>query len=877
MSRKWIKRALAGVLTLSAAGGCKQQLFMEPGDYKDSISNVKIPSSLETNPHGPVAPGLHDKMGEPVTVLDFVRPPRHMTLRECVALSLEQGNVGGQSPQQFGFKNDTIDSFTGRSVGGTDAIRAFAIDPAVAQTEIERSLSRFDTRWVTQMEWGKVDQPTPAQFLSFQNARDTARLSSTLVKPLPTGGVVGITASTDYSKFDQRAANQTQLVNPNYTPRLAIGIEQPLLRMFGVEVNQIAGTHPYNEGNQLPGVLAGLRSAGGIGTEGILITRIRLDQAKADFETKVNFMLVNVEAAYWNLYASYYNLYAQEEGLRQAFEGYRFIYIRVINGSDPPQRLDQIQAQFHRFQRQVYQARGQVLESERQLRGLLGLRSDDGARLVPIDEPNLAPYKPDFHEAANDAITLRPELMLARQDLMFRSLDLRLQKNLRRPDLRGYMSYDVAGLGTRIGGATEDIGANGAPTPGNAYGSFIDNRFNSWTLGFRLDMPLGFRDANGLVRAAQLNMTKSYVQLRDAELKTVEYLAGQYRRVIQSHAEIAPARAEREALQKFIARIRERIRIGSYTQDEFLNLITVQQQLAAAIAAESQAISNYNIALASFEFAKGTIQQYNNVSIGEGALPPWVQKRAADHIRERTEAAIKLREAPAQPVTPSAGGHPVAPAVGTNSLLKLPAFAEKRDPLPELPAPRPGDPKELKDPKVGGGGAVRPWPGTPGIGQPLDTDPRPLPTGLPGGVPAGGVPAGGADPTFTPNGTVTLPAKPIGTKPYTGTPEPLPTGTSGNIFVPGGTVTLPPPPKPLSGGTNTVPPFTAIPPTGTPGGSGGDFVPDGRVTLPKRTGEPIWGPGGAPAPAPVPLPPATGFAPPPSVAPLPPIIPPTLP
>ena len=113
---------------------------------------------------------------------------------------------------------------------------------------------------------------------------------------------------------------------------------------------------------------AGVRPAGGAGTEGILITRIRLDQAKANFESQVNFMMMNVEAAYWNLVAAYYNLYAQEEGLRQAFEGYRFIAIRVQNGTDPPQRLDQTQAQFHRFQRQVYQARGQVLESERQLR-----------------------------------------------------------------------------------------------------------------------------------------------------------------------------------------------------------------------------------------------------------------------------------------------------------------------------------------------------------------------------------------------------------------------------------------------------------------------------------------------------------------------------
>ncbi|MBN9120870.1 MAG: TolC family protein, partial [Planctomycetes bacterium] len=757
MSRnRWIKRALAGALTLSAAGGCKQQLFMEPGDYHDAISKVVLPKSLETDPHSPVVPGVVDKQAQINTVIDFVRPPKNMTLRECLAIALEQGNVGFQSAQggsNFGFKNDNLDQFSGRLVGGTDAIRAFAVDPAVAQTEIERSLSKFDVRWVTSMQWQKVDQPVAAQFLSFQQSRDAASFSSTLAKPLPTGGVVGITTSMDYSKFSQQAANQTTLVNPNYTPRVQMSIEQPLLRLFGVEVNQLSSIGPLSEGSV---VLPGIRPAGGTQSEGILITRIRLDQTKANFEQQVNFMLINVEAAYWNLYAAYYNLYAQEEGLRQAFEGYRFTLIRVLNGSAPPQQLDQIQAQFHRFQGQVYDARGQVLESERQLRGLLGLRSDDGTRVVPIDEPNVAPYKPDFHEAANDAIALRPELMLARQDLKFRQLDLLLQRNLRRPDLRGFATYDIAGLGTRLGGSDFDATSTGL-APGNALANLADNKFNSWTVGFRLDMPLGFRDANGLVRAAQLNLTRSYIQLRDAELKAIEYLSFQYRRVIQTHAVIGPRRAERESLQQYVARIKIVERIVGPDAATFLSNLTVQQQLAAAIAAEARAIADYNTALASFEFAKGTIQQYNNVSIGEGPLPPWVSKRAADHIRERTEAALKVREQPLPPGGTAAGGHPIAPAGGTNSLLNLPPFAEKHDPAPEMSPPRPlTDPKLAPEPRPVPGGAVRPVPGNltglpgqPGAAGPF-AEPRP----------AVGVP--GVDDAFKPDGRVVIPPPPAG-------------------------------------------------------------------------------------------------------------------
>lgn len=871
MSRsRWFKRALAGVLTVSAAGGCKQQLFMEPGDYTDAIK-VALPKTLDTDPHAPIVPGQVDKQAPINTVIDFVRPARNMTLRECVAIALEQGNVGSQSPQQFGIKNEAIDQFSGGQSGvvaGTDAIRAFAVDPARQAAEVERALSRFDARWVTTMQWQKVDQPVAAQFLSFQQSRDAAALSSTLLKRMSTGGVVGITTSIDYSKFGQQAASQTQLVNPNYTPRVQIGIEQPLMRLFGVEINQLVGgaTAASEGGSQL---FPGINPAGGLQSEGILITRIRLDQAKADFEQRINFMLVNVEAAYWNLYAAYYNLYAQEEGLRQAFEGYRFTVTRVNIGTAPPQQQAQVQAQFHRFQRQVYQARGQVLEAERQLRGLLGLRSDDGNRLVPIDEPNLAPYKPDFHEAANDAIALRPELMLARQDLKFQQLNVFRNKNLRRPSLNGFATYDVAGLGTRLGGAAENASATGNQ-PGNAFGSIADNRFNSWTLGFRFDMPIGFRDGNALVRQSQLDMTRSYIQLRDAELKAIEYLSFQYRRVIQSHAEIAPARAEREALQQYVYRVKELEKIIGRAPQDFLSNLTVQQQLAAAIGAEARAVADYNTALASFEFAKGTIQQYNNVSIGEGPLPPWVEKRAADHIRERTEAALKLRELPNPTGTAAAGGHPIAPAGGANSVLNLPPWAEKREPLPEGLPPR-GVPMAPAP-----GGAVRPMPsGNLGVGP---------------SQPAGRAEA--PDDVFTPAGRAAVPPLPAGARPLANgaAPAPLPLpgpNAAEDTFKSDGRATLPPLPSGLPTSVPAVPPTPPMPPTGAATSGDDVFTPSGRATMPppptpRRASEPVW----APPTGAAPLPPVTtgpaGEVPtaPPTVstvAPLPPIVPPALP
>ncbi len=687
---------------------------MEPSDYRDALLS-QLPPALENRPHDTIAPNVVQRMETgPATVLDMERPPRYITLKECIAIALEQGNSGVQSAANPGLKNDNLGQFTGRGVVGSDAVRVFAVDPAVAAAELERSLSKFDARWLTTMVWQKVDQPVAAQFIAFQQQRDAASFNTTLAKPLPTGGVAGITFSVDYSKFAISRTPFGGFVNPNYVPRLLFSFEQPLMRLFGVEINQLAPNHPGS-------LLLNVPPSGGAGTEGILISRIRLDQQKADFDVKINYLLLNVEAAYWNLYAAYFNLYAQEEGLRQAFEGYRFVRERVEVGNEPLQSLYQARAQLERFRGDLVEARGQVLEAERQLRGLLGLRSDDGYRLVPIDKPTEAAYTPDFYQAANEALAHRPELLQLRQELKANQLNLLLQRNLRQPDLRVFGQYDIAGLGTRLDGREFADPANSIP--GNAWASFGNNQFNSWTLGIRLDMPLGFRDANASVRQAQLNLAKSYFALRDAELKALEFLLAQYRRVIQAHTTIGYRRAEREYLQLYLGKVAELIAIGRWDRADYQNYLTVQQQLAAAIAREHRAIADYNTALAAFEYAKGTIQQYNNVSVLEGPPPPWVQKKAADHIRQRTEAAIKLRErAVTAPPAGAAviGGQPVGPAVGTPFIQELPPFALPRPPLPEglpepQPVPSPPQPKppaEERSPSapVGSPGAALAWP-----------------------------------------------------------------------------------------------------------------------------------------------------------------------
>ena len=334
-----------------------------------------------------------------------------------------------------------------------------------------------------------------------------------------------------------------------------------------------------------PEILQNIQFGGGAKTQSLLGQRTEAD-------VQINYLLANVELAYWNLYAARQSLSAHEQALCETSRRGLCNRTRVKTDSEPAGNQDQIPAHMERFRRMVIDARGQVLESERQLRGLLGLRCEDGMRLVPIDEPKVAAFVPDFQKAVLEAMANRPELIQCRQELKAQQLNLLKQRNLNKPELLD--KY-----------------------PGEPVLQMNAKQVEVWTVTIE---PFKFPGDKGAIREAQLGLARSYIQMSDTELKVLEYLAQQYRQVIQTHADIGAARAERMALQSYIKKIETLIAIGKWNPQDFLNYLTVQQQLAAAIATESQAIADYNRALATFEFAKGTIQKYHGIGVQPTAV-----------------------------------------------------------------------------------------------------------------------------------------------------------------------------------------------------------------------------------------------------------------
>lgn len=629
---RWKPRLIGLTLAMLVSVGCKQQLFIDRHDYEDAHSlslRLNAPPDLEQNPSPALQPGAHAPPAPP-TVDKPDRPIRYLSLPEAIALALESGNVGSQNQNFPGVPIDSLVSFSGRTVFGSDNIRVFALDPAIAGADIEASLAKFDAKYVSSLTWNKRDDAIANILGNFQNG-DQFNLTTGLYKPLPTGGVAGITWSTDYNHLSAPPAG---VLNPTWRPRLAFQIEQPLMRDYGVEINQLNFSHagPLSIQQfrpQSPRV------------EGVLITRLRYEQSQAEFERVVNHLLLNVEFAYWNLHAAYGALFARDVGLKEAVKTWIVLDKRKeidVRGSKGNAFRALAQAEFFRAQR--VSSLAQVLEAERQLRSLLGL-ADDGTRLVPADQPTTAPYEPDWAAAVQDTMNRRPELALARQDLKFRQFDMMIQKNQLKPDLRAFASYDINGLGTRLDGPATIAGPLG-PQPNNALASFGTNQFNTWQFGLRLDVPIGYRDAHSSVRVARLNMYRSYVQLQDAERKSLLLLRTQYSRLKEYQKLMEMQRAQWEAAANQFRAFagREDIDAKNENVEAILN---AQRTISESITAYFRAQADYNNTLASWQFAKGTILDYDNVNIAEGPLPAAAAVRATEHLRERS-AALVLRK-----------------------------------------------------------------------------------------------------------------------------------------------------------------------------------------------------------------------------------------
>jgi|GEM_PF-117878 len=536
-----------------------------------------------------------------------------------------------------------------RSLGGSASLLADSVtplgnpeflptvyDPALQEYWIESALAEFDTTFLASVGWNKNALPRNLNLGLYSPVlkQDGASANAELRKWNPTGGWVYARHTVDY--LNEYSRNTTRLYDADYQTGISIGFEQPLMQGFGVQFNRIAGSAGKMGASYASAT--SMRNNGFVpgNANGVVISRINTDISLAQFEEGVRNLVREVEQAYWELYLGYRKLDTMRTGRDKALEFLKNMIADFKSGRQTATASDVAQAeeQYYLFNSSVQSSLHLLYRIESKLRYLMGIAATDGRLIRPSDEAHTARVEFDWADIKCEALARRVELRRLKWNIKKAEMQLIAAKNYLLPTLNVYGTYRWDGLGAKL---IEPYGGTGniLDSQSNAYQSLTGGDFQSWEMGVKLEIPLGFHKATSGVRTAQLQLAKDRSLLQEAELTVVHQVTDSMR-AVEDQYELARANYNRLlAARRQVKAVAEARQQGKETVNVLLN---AHQQLAQAESNYFDSLVRYTQAIADVEYHKGSLLEYNNVYLAEGAWPGKAYFDAKRRARSRSAA-----------------------------------------------------------------------------------------------------------------------------------------------------------------------------------------------------------------------------------------------
>ncbi len=620
MSRQSFSHGIVWLMALlTVTVGCQPQkpfYFLDDGDlshYVGVASDIAIPD-LELESLDEVDGTMAPFTLENATPDSF----EELTLEEAVRNALENAKVmhdlGGVAFGANGVQG------TPSSLLSNPAGVPTVWDPAIVQSDPrfgeEGALAAFDAQFTTSMFWEKNDSPVNvggvgSSFFSRINQQDLGTFQARLSKTNATGGTTSITHNVRY----EQSNSPLRLFASDWTTNLELEVRQPLLQGAGPQYNRISG----------PGAIPGYNA-------GIMIARLRTDTSLNDFEAGVRNLVNSVEETYWNLYYAYRYLDTVRAGRDSGYRTWYEINAKKKVGytGGGTQEEGQSRQQLWAFHAALQTAQANVFNTERKLRYVMGLTPNDGRLFRPSDEPTTAEVDFDWYEIHAEGLTRSIELRKQRWSVKQAELALISSKNYLLPRFDFVGRYRWTGLG--------DDMIDSDNSSSNAYGSMTDGDFQEWQLGWEGQIPLGFRKEMAGVRHAQLSLARSRGILQEQELELTHQLQDA---ISELHTTYSVADsyfhsrvAALQDLKAAEAKQKEGVEGATLTM-----VLDAQRRLAEVEAQYFRSLVDYNLAITTVHYRKGSLLEYNGVYLTEG---PWPGKAYFDAERRASARDASL-------------------------------------------------------------------------------------------------------------------------------------------------------------------------------------------------------------------------------------------
>lgn len=492
---------------------------------------------------------------------------------------------------------------------------------------VEAALAEFDTQFTTSMVWGRDEKVQNNLFFAggLQDGAilktDTANMQAELRKANADGGQISLTHQVDYL-YSNSPGNLFPSV---YTGNFQLGYRRPLWAGSGAEFTRIAGPASQN-----------IQGLSGV-TQGVVIARINNDITIADFQMQVRNMIKDVEDVYWNLYLAYRRYDAEVIARNSAMRTWREVKARYDVGTEGGTAAEESQAQEQYF---AAKARSEIelnniYSMERELRRMTGQSVNDGRIIRPSDKPMTAEFQPDWFVALSEALTRRTELR--RQKWNIKSLELQLiaAENVANPRLDFVSTYRVNMFGDNLFSDHDNDRAGTAQGLNSSYEKLTQGDQTGWQLGFQFSMPLGLRSAMAQVRNIELRLAKSRALLVSLEMDISHELGDAFQSLNVNYVTAQTRFNQSRAAQRQLEAREAEYEAGTKTLDL---LLQAQARLARARIDYYTSVIEYTKSVTNIQFRKGTLLDYNNVNVAEGAWTPDAYEEALRRAWARSYA-----------------------------------------------------------------------------------------------------------------------------------------------------------------------------------------------------------------------------------------------
>jgi len=534
-----------------------------------------------------------------------------LTLEEAVHMALKNSRVI-RTLTGVGFSQAGVNGVPSMLLQSPGSVRT-VFDPALIESDPrigqEAALAAFDAQLNAGARWTKSD--TPGRDIYRESQADVGTFNLGINKYAATGTQFYLDHVNQYNHSVSGisgmggAAAVMGGTPPTWSSYLEGGFKHPLLRGSGIEFNRIAGlgATPGNYG-------------------GVVVARINTDQSLVDFEMATRDLVASVETAYWNLYFAYHRLDSVRSGRDAAYETWRQTKTHAEVGSrrGSAQNLAQSEQNYFTFRQQTELAQNNLFRAEMAMRYILGQAATDGRLIRPIDDPITAPISLDWRSIICEALYRSPELRKQKWEIKRRELELTASRNFLLPNLDLEAGYRVSGAGRGLTGG------------GSAYDSLVGGNYTGWTVGMTASAPFGWRREQAAVRNAELQLRRARAILQEQELTLTHQLTASMQDISLAHQQMQTTLAAYRAASKEVQAVREALEAEITTLDQ---LLQAQRRQAEAETGYYSSVIDYNLAIMTLHFRKGSLLEYNNVCLQEGPWPSKAYFDARQRARER--------------------------------------------------------------------------------------------------------------------------------------------------------------------------------------------------------------------------------------------------